>query len=74
VKGKFAVVRLSALGDVILVSPVLEYLSRRGEVLFLTYDPFAPVYGDDPRVSRVLTLPRKPSVSDIVSVAREYPR
>jgi len=69
VKGKFAVVRLSALGDVILVSPVLEYLSRRGEVLFLTYDPFAPVYGDDPRVSRVLTLPRKPSVSDIVSVA-----
>ncbi len=68
-KGKFAVVRLSALGDVVLISPALEYLSKRGEVIFLTYDPFAPVYEGDTRINRILTLPRKPSIRDIVTVA-----
>ena len=68
---RFAVVRLSALGDLVLVSPALEYLSRKGEVMLITYPAFSSLYDGDPRVSRVLTLPRRARIGEITEVARE---
>ncbi len=67
---RFAVVRLSALGDLVLVSPALEYLSQKGEVLLITYPAFAPLYDGDPRVSRILTLPKGAGVGEVGELAR----
>ncbi|NPB03050.1 MAG: glycosyltransferase family 9 protein [Thermotogae bacterium] len=51
-------IRFSALGDLILVSPVLEYLNRKGEVFLLTYENYASLYSSDPRLRGIITLPR----------------
>ncbi|TCK03334.1 glycosyltransferase family 9 protein [Phorcysia thermohydrogeniphila] len=54
------VIRLSSLGDVILVSSVLSPLKRAGiEIDLLTYAPFGELYRGDSRVSRVIEVKKE---------------
>ncbi len=62
---KYLIIRLSALGDLVLITPVVEYLSKRGSVDILTYSDFADIFKDDPRVSRVWKMKRKPKLKDL---------
>jgi len=62
-------VRLSALGDVILSTPVLEYLSKKGELHFLTYPENAEIFAEDPRINRVWKINRKAKFKEIKEFA-----
>jgi len=62
-------VRLSALGDVILSTPVLEYLSKKGELHFLTYPENAEIFAEDPRINRVWKIKRKAKFREIKEFA-----
>jgi ADP-heptose:LPS heptosyltransferase len=62
-------VRLSALGDVILSTPVLEYLSKKGELHFLTYPENAEIFAEDPRINRVWKIKRKAKFGEIKEFA-----
>jgi len=68
------VIRLSSLGDVILVSSVLSPLRRAGfKVDLLTYAPFGELYKGDSRVSRVIEVKREElkNFSDLKELAKE---
>jgi len=62
------VVRLSALGDLVLISPVLDYLSAKGEVHLITYPAYAPLYEGDPRVSDMIVVRRR-GLADALNLA-----
>jgi ADP-heptose:LPS heptosyltransferase len=62
-------VRLSALGDVILSTPVLEYLSKKGELHFLTYPENAEIFVEDPRINRVWKLNRNVGFNGVKKLA-----
>jgi ADP-heptose:LPS heptosyltransferase len=69
---RILLVRLSSLGDVILVSSVLSPLREKGvEVDLLTYKPFGEVFKGDKRLRRVIELDRKDfrNLSSIRSLA-----
>jgi len=54
------IVRLSSLGDVILISSVLSPLKKAGiEVDLLTYAPFGELFKDDDRVSQVIEVTKE---------------
>ncbi len=66
---KILAVRLSALGDVILSTPVLEYLSGKGELHFLTYSENAEIFYEDPRINRIWKLRRGLGFREIMDFA-----
>ncbi len=65
---KILLIRLSALGDLVYVSAVLEGL-RQHQVHLLLYQAFAPLYQEDPRVHRLWTLPRGATRRELRSLA-----
>ncbi len=67
-KKRFLVIRLSSLGDLVLISPVLSYLGEKGEVHLLTYRGLSDVYEGDERVSKTITLSRKPTPREVREV------
>lgn len=67
---KILALRLSALGDVILSTPVLEYLSGKGDVDFLTYEEYADIFREDPRINRVWRVKRK-GLMKLVDILKE---
>ena len=69
---RILLVRLSSLGDVILVSSVLSPLREKGvEVDLLTYRPFGEVFKGDKRLRKVIEVDKKnfKSLSSIRSLA-----
>ena len=57
---RILLVRLSSLGDVVLVSSVLSPLREKGvEVDLLTYKPFGNVFKEDERLRRVIEIDKK---------------
>ena len=57
---RILLVRLSSLGDVILVSSVLSPLREKGvEVDLLTYRPFGEIFKGDRRLRKVIEVDRK---------------
>ncbi|GAB6075578.1 glycosyltransferase family 9 protein [Desulfurobacterium crinifex] len=69
---RILLVRLSSLGDVILVSSVLSPLREKGvEVDLLTYRPFGEIFKGDKRLRRVIEVDRKDfrNLSSIRSLA-----
>jgi ADP-heptose:LPS heptosyltransferase len=69
---RILLVRLSSLGDVILVSSVLSPLREKGvEVDLLTYKPFGNVFKEDERLRRVIEIDKKDfkNLSSIRSLA-----
>jgi heptosyltransferase-2 len=69
-----AVIRFSALGDVVLTSPALEALARAwpdAEILFVTKAAFAPLVAHNPHVTRVLALERGESLAHLRTRVRE---
>jgi len=57
---KVLIIRLSSLGDVILVSSILSPLKRAGvKVDLLTYVPFGELYRKDNRISRIIEVEKK---------------
>ncbi len=59
---KILVIKLRAIGDVILATPVLENLQRAfpcAQIDFLTEKPCAPVVAGQPAIHEVLVLDRK---------------
>lgn len=61
---KILLIRLSALGDLVYVSAVLEGL-RDHEVHLVLYRSFAPLYNEDPRIQRLWPLERGASRSEL---------
>jgi len=56
---RILLLRFSSMGDVVLLSALVEALHQReedSEVWLVTKEAYAPLYRDDPRVERVLTL------------------
>ncbi len=53
------VIRLSALGDVVLSTAVIEYLYKKSKVDFLVYREFAEIFDSDPRIDRVWKVDRR---------------
>ncbi|MEO2065396.1 MAG: glycosyl transferase family 9, partial [Desulfurobacteriaceae bacterium] len=54
------IIRLSSLGDVILVSSVLPALKKRGwEVELLTFKPFGELFKNQPFLKRVIEVEKK---------------
>jgi ADP-heptose:LPS heptosyltransferase len=54
------VIRLSSMGDVILVTPLLSYLKERyrdAAVTLVTGAPYASLFADDPRLFQTIALP-----------------
>ncbi|MEO0138276.1 MAG: glycosyltransferase family 9 protein [candidate division WOR-3 bacterium] len=67
---KILALRLSALGDVILSTPILEYLSKKGVLDFLTYEEYADIFREDPRINRVWRVKRK-GLMKLVDILKE---
>lgn len=67
---KILALRLSALGDVILSTPILEYLRGKGILDFLTYDEYADIFREDPRINRVWRVKRN-GLLKLVDILRE---
>jgi ADP-heptose:LPS heptosyltransferase len=68
------IIRLSSLGDVILVSSVLSPLKKAGiKVDLLTYAPFGELYRGDSRISQVIEIKKErlKSLSAIKELAGE---
>jgi ADP-heptose:LPS heptosyltransferase len=56
------VIRLSSMGDVVLVTPLLTYLKERypdAAVTLVTGADYAPLFADDPRLFQTIALPRE---------------
>lgn len=65
---KVLLVRLSSLGDVILVSSVLSPLKKRGiDVDLLTYRPFGNIFKGDERLRNVIEIDRE-SLKNLSSI------
>jgi len=56
---KTLVIRLSALGDIVLSTSVIEYLHRKSRVDFLVYREFSEILDSDPRIDRVWKVDRR---------------
>jgi len=54
----FLVLRTSSIGDVVLASAVIEALAGRFPIVFVTSETCAPLFAEDPRIARLVTLPR----------------
>jgi heptosyltransferase-2 len=67
-----AIVRTSAIGDVVLASAVIEALATRARVVLITSERCAPLYEGDPRLERVVTVdpavPRLPALPRLSAV------
>ena len=65
------IIRLSSLGDVILVSSVLDSLYKRFHIDILTYGEYANIFAYDKRVRKVLSAKKTDfkSISSIKSLA-----
>ena len=70
---KVLLIRFSSLGDVVLVSAVIEALQLYRpdtEVFLLTKAEYTPLYERDPRMAEVIPLDAGAGVRDLVSLAR----
>lgn len=69
---KLLLIRLSSLGDLVMVSSVLELLKRSHyKTYLLTYKYFAPLYEHDPRIQGIITVPKPYGISDILTVIKD---
>ncbi len=66
---RILIIRLSSLGDVALVSAVLDALGEH-EAALLTYEPFGELYKHDPRV-RAIQIPRGTKPAEAARAAGE---
>ncbi len=68
---KALLLRLSALGDVVLTTAAVEMLHRQGFAVYLaTREPFAQLFACDERITSIITLQRHPSLKDVLGVVR----
>ncbi len=69
---KVLLIRLSSLGDLVIVSSVLELLKHRPyEIYLVTYKNFAPLFEHDPRIKEIITVPRPYKLKDILNVIKK---
>lgn len=72
IKEKVLVIRLSSLGDVSLISPVIEILNEKFEVHILTRRLPANIFLGDPRVAKVWVFENYKHINSlIVKLAKE---
>ena len=55
---KILLIRLSSLGDIVILSSALEYLEGKAMVDIALYEQFADIYMDDPRIRKIIPIPR----------------
>jgi len=55
---KILLIRLSSLGDIVILSSTLEYLKKRALVDIVLYEQFADLFIDDPRIRKIIAIPR----------------
>ncbi len=68
---KILVIRLSSLGDLVILSSVFEMLKNMSvEVHLLTYSHFASIYEHDRRVKKILKIPKPYGIRDILNVIK----
>ena len=69
----FVVIRLGALGDVVLTTGVLYYLYITYHYTFsiITRSMFAPLFENNPAITTIHTLPNAPSFLTLISSARK---
>ncbi len=67
---KILLIRLSSLGDLVILSSVLELL-KGNEVYLATYSHFAGLYGHDSRLRGIIKIPKPYGLSDIVRIVKE---
>jgi len=66
---KILLIRLSSLGDLVIVSSVLELLKELPyNVYLLSYYHFSALFEHDPRVSGIISVPRPYGIKDILNV------
>jgi len=57
--GKVLIVRLSSLGDLVITSSLVEFLSKRNVKIHLAlYEEFSDLFVDDPRIEKLITIKR----------------
>jgi len=68
---KILIIRFSSIGDVILTSPVIRWLSEQtqAEIHFLTKPFFVPLVAHNPHVKKVYTLP--PTLHTLIATLQE---
>ncbi len=68
---KALLLRLSALGDVVIATSAIEMLHRQGfSVFILTRKPYDELFRCDERISGTLTISRKPDLKEIRMTVR----
>ncbi len=68
---KILLIRFSSLGDLVILSSVLEMLKTEDvEVHLLTYSEFEPVFENDTRVGRILKLPHPYGIEDVFKIVK----
>ena len=55
---KILLIRLSSLGDIVILSSALEYLEGKAMVDIALYEQFVDIYMDDPRIRKIIPIPR----------------
>ncbi len=71
---RLLVIRFSSLGDVVLLSALLEALRRaspHAEVWLATKELYAPLYRGDPRIDRLVTLPGGAGLTPLRALAAQ---
>ena len=71
------IIRFSAIGDVLLTTPILRLLHSQQpgvQIDFLVKHPFAPLLAAHPLVHRLHILPASPTLAELVERGRELRR
>ncbi len=72
---KALLLRLSAMGDVVIAAAAVQLLHHHGiEVHLVTRQPFDQLFECDERVSSVITLSRRPSRPEILNLIKKIRR
>jgi lipopolysaccharide heptosyltransferase II len=67
------VVRFSAIGDILLTTPLLRAIRTRhpgARVAFLTKEQYAPLVSDNPNVSEVLSIREEDTIRDVARMIK----